>query len=67
MSWEELLALGDEAQLHLKSTREQVPSACPRDGEPLRPVPNSQGGTALYCPFDFWRYPEDFFPETYPS
>lgn len=39
------------------------PVACPNDGTPLVQGPPSQPGV-LFCPFDGWRYPDDFDPAT---
>jgi hypothetical protein len=38
------------------------PVACPDDGEPLRPAPNTVAGAGveLYCKFCGWQYPRDY-------
>lgn len=38
------------------------PMACPNDGEPLRVSPNGKH-SQLFCPFDGWRYPQDWDSE----
>jgi len=39
------------------------PVACPNDGTPLKEGPPSQPGI-LFCPFDFWTYPDDYDAES---
>lgn len=38
------------------------PMACPNDGQPLQAGPPQQPGI-LFCPYDGWKYPEDWDPE----
>lgn len=40
--------------------REPLPGACPNDGTPLLPGPGTINSVELYCPFDGWRFPEDW-------
>jgi hypothetical protein len=60
----------------LKHNREEFeayvsmpPMACPNDGEPLRnaPAAMSASGVELYCPYDGWRYPQDYTPPIRPG
>jgi len=50
MSWEQLLAIQEEARAMAAEDKARTPTACPNDGEPLR-----EGPGGLYCPFDGWR------------
>lgn len=61
MSWQQLDDTLKEQAAYEEYYAAQPPAACPRCGEPLRPGPPSQPGV-LYCPFDSFRYPEDFDP-----
>lgn len=56
MSWYKLLGIYQQIAFELEFERSRVPSACPRDGTPLRPSPVSG---ELYCPFDGYRWPQD--------
>lgn len=60
--WDLYSTLQEQAQYadYYKTT---LPVACPNDGTPLLEGPPSQPGV-LYCPHDFWRYPEDWDAET---
>lgn len=58
MSWESLINVIHEAAAYAQDERSRPPEACPNDGEPLREGPD---GT-LFCRFDGWRYPRDWFP-----
>jgi len=51
MSWEQLIAIRDEARTLAQDEALTPPAACPNDGEPLREGPAGQ----LFCPFDGWR------------
>jgi len=59
MSWQQLANTLAEQARYEEYYAAQPPVACPRCGEPLRSGPPSQPGV-LYCPFDNFRYPEDF-------
>lgn len=48
MSWEQLLAISDEAAAIAAEEAARPPVACPNDGEPLSSAP----GGVLHCPFD---------------
>jgi hypothetical protein len=49
-----------QSQAQFKSYYDTIPPmACPNDGEPLRQGPPSDGNI-LYCPFDGWKYPDDY-------
>lgn len=60
--WDLYATLQDQAYYHhyYKTT---LPMACPNCGEPLRQGP-PQDPAVLYCKFDFWKYPEDYDPDT---
>jgi hypothetical protein len=51
MAWEQLLAFRREAVPVAERERQQSPSACPNDGEPLREGPDR----LPFCPYDGWR------------
>jgi hypothetical protein len=55
MSWQQLIDIRREAAQLVHAQRVALPTACPRDGEPLRTGP----GGVLWCPFDGWQYPRD--------
>ncbi len=61
MGWDlwNTLAKQSEYSTYYKSI---PPRACPNDGELLRLGPPDEPGV-LYCPFDGWRYPDDWDPE----
>lgn len=48
MAWEQLLDILREAADEQRAEREQPPTACPHDGEPLQQGPRGE----LHCPFD---------------
>lgn len=60
--WDLYSTLAEQAQ-YIDYYKSAMPTACPNDGEPLRPGPPN-GGATLYCPFDGWQYPRDWDPET---
>jgi hypothetical protein len=51
VSWEQLLSIAQEWR-EMRQENEQIPVACPNDGEPLRAGPRGE----LYCLFDGWEY-----------
>lgn len=58
----DLLATLQEQAAYREFYDTQRPVACPNDGTPLREGPPSQPGV-LFCPFDFWTFPDDYDPE----
>lgn len=52
ISWEQLLDITREAREYAEAEREEEPTACPNDGEPLERDPNGR----LRCHFDGWIY-----------
>ena len=60
--WDLWATLQEQAQYqeYYKTT---LPTACPRCGTPLLEGPPTEPGV-LYCPHDFWKYPDDWDPET---
>ena len=60
--WDLYSTLQEQAQ-YVEYYKAQRPVACPNDGTPLELGPPSQPGV-LYCPFDGWRYPDDYDAET---
>jgi hypothetical protein len=52
MSWEQLLAIKQEAEQEAELRASQPPQACPNDGEPLREGPDG----VLFCRFDGWKW-----------
>lgn len=50
MSWEQLLAIKEEARQIAKEDELQDPVACPNDGEPLVTGPDGK----LFCRWDGW-------------
>jgi hypothetical protein len=50
MAWETLLAILQERRKEAEASRNDPPTACPNDGQPL--LTDSHG---LYCPYDGWR------------
>lgn len=50
MGWQQLADIYSEAAATYAAEQAARPTACPRDGEPLREGPDG----ALYCPFDGW-------------
>jgi hypothetical protein len=59
----DLLATLQEQAQYIDYYKSMPPVACPRDGTPLLNGPPGEPGI-LYCPFDFWKYPEDYDAET---
>lgn len=59
MAWWELDSILKEAAAEANYYRSVPPTACPNDGEPLRPGPPEEADI-LYCPFDGWQYPRDY-------
>jgi hypothetical protein len=56
MSWEQLLAIRQEAAEVAAAELAAPPQACPLCGEPLREGP----GAVLFCPFgDGYEWPRD--------
>lgn len=53
----DLLATLQQQAQYAAYYKSQPPIACPNDGTPLKQGPDP--GT-LYCPFDFFKYPEDW-------
>lgn len=51
MSWEQLIAIEQEARQILADEASSDPVACPNDGEPLVEGPDG----VLFCRFDGWR------------
>lgn len=60
--WDLYSTLAEQAQ-YLAYYKSIPPVACPNDGTPLLIGPPQRPGI-LYCPFDFWTYPDDYDPET---
>lgn len=50
MSWQQLADIARMNAAEAQYWREMPPTACPNDGEPLKPGPDGR----LYCPFDGW-------------
>lgn len=55
MSWQQLVAMLDEARQIDIEEAVKVPVECPNDYTTLI---EGEGGT-LFCPWDGWKYPED--------
>jgi hypothetical protein len=55
MSWEQLIAIRQEAVDLARAELAAPPQACPNDGEPLRAGPDGE----LFCPYDGYQYPRD--------
>lgn len=56
--WDLYATLQQQAE-YVEFYKTAPPTACPNDGTPLKQGPPSAGDT-LFCPFDFWRYPDDW-------
>lgn len=54
MSWEQFLAIKEEAVSYVVQERTEPPLACPFDGQPLLETPNGQG---LYCSLGNYVWP----------
>ena len=59
----DLYATLQEQAAYVDYYRTATPTACPNDGTPLKEGPPSEPGI-LWCPFDGWKYPEDYDPNT---
>ena len=61
-SWWGLHSVFEQSRQEFEAFLSNPPLACPNDGEPLRPPPNTAAGAGmeLYCPFDGWQYPRDY-------
>jgi hypothetical protein len=66
VSWWQLDNVLKERAEYAQYYRSRPPVACPNDGTPLVPPPNTDSGAGaeLYCPHDGWQYPRDFDPDT---
>jgi NADH pyrophosphatase NudC (nudix superfamily) len=61
MSWEQLVAIEQEARQQALDAISQPPTACPLCGFPLEPTEDSAG---LTCPFlPHYTYPQDGHPD----
>lgn len=64
----DLLAIMAEQQMDEQmpvTGREPLPAACPNDGQPLLQGPGTDPSVILFCPFDGWQFPRDWFrPES---
>lgn len=58
MSWWQLYDTIRAAGQLRREELQRPPQACPNDGTPLIPAPQSPDGS-LFCPFDGWQYPRD--------
>lgn len=56
--WDLYSTLAEQAQ-YAEYYKSATPTACPNDGEPLKPGPPSEPGI-LFCPFDGWQWPRDW-------
>jgi hypothetical protein len=56
MSWYQLLGIVRQQEMEERWYRQRVPSACPRDGEPLTPAPPLG---VLFCKFCEYQWPRD--------
>lgn len=59
----DLLSTLQQQAAYIEYYKTQRPVACPNDGTPLLEGPPSEPGI-LYCPFDFFKYPQDWDPDT---
>jgi hypothetical protein len=55
VSWYQLLDIQQEQAMEARRDKARIPSACPRDGEPLVPGP----GNTLHCRYDGYQWPRD--------
>jgi hypothetical protein len=67
-SWWGLDSVLKQSSEEFQAYVSRPPMACPNDGEPLRNAPATKSGSGieLYCPFCFWKYPQDWTPPTRP-
>lgn len=56
--WDLWSTLQEQAQ-YRRFYDSALPVACPNDGTPLKQGPPGGPGI-LFCPFDFWQYPDDY-------
>jgi hypothetical protein len=61
-SWWGLVEVLRQSQQEFDAYVSRPPVACPEDGEPLRPPPNTAAGSGmeLFCRFCGWQYPRDY-------
>jgi hypothetical protein len=60
MGWDLRSIIQDNAAVQ-EYYNQQIPVACPHDGQPLQLGPPSQPGV-WYCPFGNFTYPDDYDP-----
>jgi hypothetical protein len=63
VSWWQLDSIVKEQAAYEEFYRSQPPLACPLDGTPLLPCPPNSDNE-LFCPFDGWKYPRDWDPNS---
>jgi hypothetical protein len=61
-SWWGLINVLKQQEEEFDAEVSRPPLACPRDGEPLKPPPDTAAwtGVELLCKFCGWQYPRDY-------